>query len=381
MEAIGVYDLTQSRFENSNYNKFTRGVAKWASATHEMANFPIIPRVALTVMMDYRYVDGEILTFNKYKQRQQAKGEGTESWKNFELFYEDIYVEDGVRKFDTKNIAKKLGIKESEAEKFIVEVNEGITNRTATAIQRIDSQIPSHEKSLAARHGIANFFLLHSNWLLLATQQRFKSKHLNLNTGEMEEGSYTSAWNVIKSLTQGFDRKSGQTYLKHVKKVWDESLTDETTRRNLIRTGTELAMVNTMLVASYLLSKALEDDDDPLYALQLADYMLYRVTNEQISGTVGLVAQYPKALESPIKGIDRLYDLKDIGDIFSGEIVQRGTYAGMTERERWISRNVAGIKEISKLSRIDKTSDTYRLFNKDNEMWTILAYNLLKEDK
>ncbi|MET0786891.1 MAG: hypothetical protein ABWY25_09310, partial [Paenisporosarcina sp.] len=378
LEAIGMYDITQNRFENSNYNKFTRGMTKWAQITHDMSNFTVNPRVALAVFNDYRYVNGKILNLNQYKRAGLDKAQ----WESFELFYNDIYIEEGVTKFDYKNISDKLGLvgaTEEDVKPFVDTIMEAITNRTATAIQRIDTQIPSHEKSLAARHGIANFFLLHQNWLLLAVQTRFKDRHLNLNSGEYESGSWATAYSFLKDITVNFSPKAGLSYIAHIKKVWEEG--DQTTRRNLMRVITEMSFVNVMLVLSFLLSKALEDDDDPLYALQLADYMLYRVTNEQISGTVALPRQFSEAIANPIKGIDRFYDLKDIGDLTSSDLVKSGKFAGKTERYRWISRNIPIAKDIDKLADPNKERLLYKHFNEDNEAWTLLAYQLIKEDK
>ena len=326
------------------------------------------------------------MNLNEFQRNSQGKSrkDSLKEWKTFDLFYDDIKVEDGLMSFDKASITKKLGQPTGQAlDNLLKNVKENMTNRTSQAIQRIDSQIPAHEKSMAARHGIAAFFLLHSHWFLLAIQQRFKSRGYNDNTGNKEEGVYLTLKDFAAKMTFGFDKKAGKTWLKHIKDTWTDSMNDDTTRRNLHRATLDMTFVATMQVLGFLLSNYMDDDDDPLYALQLADYMLYRVTNEQISSTVALPNQFLKALDSPIKGIDRLTDLGSLvtGVLFDGDIVERGRFAGETERARYLYNNVPGLKDIYNLRNIEGTKNSYKHFNSDNEPWSILSYELLKEDE
>lgn len=380
MEYIGQYDLTNGRFENSNYSKMTRGATKWAEFTHSMANFPINPRVALSVWCDYRYVDGQIINYNQFKRRGGDKAK----WKTYKLFINDTFVKDGTVQFNYKSIADNLGfnydISTEDVVIFTKNAMEKITNATATAIQKIDTQIPQHEKSAAARHGIAAFFLMHSNWLILSATHKFKSRQWNNNTGQYEEGNWMTASRVLKEIAFGFKKGNGVSFFEHVKKTWTEG--DETTKRNLNRVLVEMGFANMMLVLSYLLTQALDDDDDDLWAMQFANYMLYRVTNEQISQTVALPRQFTEAIDQPIKGVNRFYDLKDVTDVFNGDLVQNSPqYKDLSYRQRWLFRNIPALKDYNRLVRVDREMRSQKLFNKDNEAWTIFAYNIFKEDK
>ena len=379
LEWTGTYDPVQNRFENSIYNKFTRGITKVASLTHDLANFPIIPRVALSVMKDYRYVNGQVLNRNQFLRQADKNGNPLykkEDWTKYELLYDDIKTDTGVVTFDKASMAKKLGVSEEAIVDDIIKLTkESITNRTLVAIQRIDTQISEQEKSLMARDSIWAFFLQHSSWMILGTMQKFKSHHLNLNSGEWEEGNWVTAYNTLKSLVKKTD---GLSYAEHVKKVWNDSRGDEMQRRNINRVGVEVAMVTTLAVLSQIVSGFLDDEEDPSYALQVSDYFLYRTTNEVVSSTVALPKAYVDKVKSPLSSLDRILDLTDILDVTSGQEVTRGKYAGMTERQRWLVRNMPLIKDGNKLYNIDKEMKTYKFNNEDNEKWNILYYNLLK---
>ena len=99
--------------------------------------------------------------------------------------------------------------------------------------------------------------------------------------------------------------------------------------------------------------------------------------------SIALPNQFLKALDSPIKGIQRLTDLGDLatGVLFEGDLVKSGKFAGETERARYLYNNVPALKDIYNLRNIEGTKNTYKHFNEDNEIWTGLAYYLMKEDE
>lgn len=382
-EAYGQYQLSE-RFENSDYNKTVRGFSKSLMATHTLANFPIIPRIILSVLYDNRYYNGGVYSYNQYKEAQkiinpkQTEKDIKTSWKNLDLFYDDIVTKDGVQSYNYQSIANKLGTSLEEATALVDNFHPALASRVKLAVQDIDSAIPQEEKSLAARHGIASFFLTHRSWLLLTTQRRFKNRHLNMASGQFEEGSYLTITEFISDLVKVTKKDGIKSLVTNIKKLWEEA--DTTKRKNIHRVALDFAFVNAMIVISVLLSNYLDDEEDPMWALTFTDYMLYRTTNEQVSTNLALPKQYTGVLESPIVGIDRLYDMKDYLDVFNGDVIQKGAFAGETKRWRVIARNTPLIKEYDKLSKMKKTSDTYKFFNKKNvELLPLL--HLVKEDK
>lgn len=381
-ESFGLYELTENRFENSNYGKFTRGFLKSGMASHSLANFPILSRVLLTVLKNERLHSGRVINYNQFVRFKKLEGKDINSinseWKTLDMLYDYITTENGVQGYNKEALGQKLGIEGQELDEYLKELTNTLTSRVKLAVQDIDSAIPQEEKSQAARNSLANFFLTHRSYLLLTISRHFKSRHLNLASGEVEEGSYITALRFFKDLTAGYRKSEAKNYLEHIKQVWQNG--DETTRRNLTRTLAEIGFMNALALISVLISNLVYDDDeDPAYALQFFDYILYRTTNEVITTSVGIPNQLAEVLESPIIGIDRLYQAKDVFDVFSSDEATLGGEK-TTERWKWMVNNLPAFKEYNRLSDIKKTNDTYKFFNKDSFDMAFMTYLVSQEE-
>ena len=396
MEYFGMSDVAENRYQNSIYGKSVRGLTKWSSFTHDMSNFTINPRVMFSVLADNRYYGSAIYTFKQFqtlmKAQNKSDSEITAEWKALPSLHEDIEAKDGRIVFNRASIEQKLGVGKEE---YFDNYMKGVASRIKITLQEIDTQIPQEEKSIAARHGIANFFMLHRNWLWVASQKRFKSRQINLATGLNEEGSWSTVGRIFKEFLG--KRPDQVKFLEHIKNVYQgrnfdttgmtQAEIEQTTaenlelqRRNLKRVLVDMVFANLLLTGSYLLSQYVDDDEDPTAALLFLDYMTYRVANEQISGTVALPRQYVDLIDSPIAAINRLYDTADILDVFSSEVMESGTFAGETKSARWLYRNLPAVKEYHRLANIQDATKTYKFFNKKNEPWTLATYYLLKEE-
>lgn len=396
MEYFGMSDVAENRYQNSIYGKSVRGLTKWSSFTHDMSNFTINPRVMFSVLADNRYYGSAIYTFKQFqtlmKAQNKSDSEITAEWKALPSLHEDIEAKDGRIVFNKTSIEQKLGVGKEE---YFDNYMKGVASRIKITLQEIDTQIPQEEKSIAARHGIANFFMLHRNWLWVASQKRFKSRQINLATGLNEEGSWSTVGRIFKEFLG--KRPDQVKFLEHIKNVYQGRNFDTTgmtqaeieqtmaenlelQRRNLKRVLVDMVFANLLLTGSYLLSQYVDDDEDPTAALLFLDYMTYRVANEQISGTVALPRQYVDLIDSPIAAINRLYDTADILDVFSSEVMESGTFAGETKSARWLYRNLPAVKEYHRLANIEDATKTYKFFNKKNEPWTLATYYLLKEE-
>lgn len=366
-ESYGLYDLTTSRFENSNYNKATRTTLQFASGLHALGNFPVLPQVMLSVLMDYRYVGGEIINYNQYKRRnpQVDKKQLDSDWKKLDLFYDDIITKDGVQTYNKADIATKTGLTEEALDARLKSLHETITNRVEAAVQDIDSQISEKDKSIAARDARAAFLLLHSNWLILALTKRFKSHSYDISRETYTEGSWISTVKFLKNMVVG---------RKDLKRAWKDSMTDELTRRNLRRTVLDLGVANALAVAALLLANYVDDEEDPLWAVAFADYMFTRVANEQISSTLSLPTQLANTVENPIIAADRFFALADVLDVFSGEEITRGNFSGYTERYKYLSQSVPILKDYHRLTNPKRTAQTYRHFNEDSQDYAIMSW-------
>ena len=64
-------------------------------------------------------------------------------------------------------------------------------------VQKIDGQIPNSQRVQAQRDAVFNYFMTHRGWLSISAQRRLKSAQYNLETGQLEEGSYITMKNLL----------------------------------------------------------------------------------------------------------------------------------------------------------------------------------------
>lgn len=382
-EHFGEFDLRE-RFENSNYNKFLRGAGHIANFLHKISDFPITPRIFLSVLMDNRYYEGRVMSFAQFsriKKTDNITAKQIEAeYKSLPLLYADVKTENGVYTYDYESAAKKLneagGVQRSveETKEYITQIDHAIISRYKIAVQEITTQITPEEKSIAARHAIFSLMLAFRNYLTLAISKKTKYRHLNLASGLEEEGNYITAYNFIKDITK-VDKKE---FFKNVKKLWNEG--DELTRRNLKRTMVEFAMVNALAAFVIITANLMDDDDkDNPWALELAHYLAYRVTAETIGNSVGIPSQIVQVVKSPLVGMSLLEKTVKVRDLFNSDTVETGRYSSYSKRESYLLNATPLIRDIQKLYDIDKEAASYEYYNKSTYDYTLAAYLLSQE--
>lgn len=352
-EGLGVYSVVH-RFENSQLGKGGRALINANSKMHELGNFPVIPRAFLGIISSYRYVDGKILSYNKFKQKMEVqgfKGNIKAEWAKHEKFSEDFIsaVKDGVLDFKNEDflarVGAKLNIPSEEVEQYLQDKKEDISKRTLAFIQRIDSQIPQHQRSVWSRDSRANFFLSHLNWLLAAIPRKLKNRHYDFSEETFQEGSWRTAVNFIQKIA--FKPKD-------FKKVYAEL--DENQRKNLKRTVIELGFANALGLMAMVLSNYVDDDDDPAYAVAVADMFMSRLAVEQISSTVGLPTAVWKITENPIMLQRKITDWAQVNNLVSGDEKKRNKY---------LKGLVPFYKEIDRFNDPTRTRQTYMYFSEE----------------
>lgn len=375
-ERFGLYNLTE-RFENSYMGKGVRAGLKSSSLLHSLGNFPVTTTSMLSVLFDYRFYGNEVVTFKQYKEINPA---GTkEEWKKLEFFKDSIPVKDGTIQPDYKGISEKLGLSEEETASRVDLIMEGISNRVASAVQRIDSAIPAQQKSLASRDSRAAFLLLHTNWFWLGIQYKTKNRHYNISEQSFQEGNWRSAYNLINNVLRNVAKP------KEIKKIWDENLADPVTRRNLRRTVAELGVANALALVAILLANMADSDEDPAYLLTMAEYFSQRVAVEQISSTLALPLQVQEMSSDPLIAKRKLEDLLNI-DLFSIDVIEQGSFSGDTRQYRWFSKNLPFIKDYNRFRDFRGATDTYAFFNLNDRNknifnWTWADNLAVEEDK
>lgn len=365
LENYGVYN-TNERFENATYNRATRLALNWNSGLHAIGNFPVTPKIALSVLMDYRYVDGKLLSYNQYLERnkERSRKELKEDWKKLPRFYDDISVKKGQVVFNEESIGNKLNLQGEELQERIATQNRVMEARITAAIQDIDTQIKPHQKSILATDARFNFFLTFLNYLILATTRKTKSAGYDIERGTWSEGSYVTLFTLLNQVVRN---------PKQVKTYWNEAMADDVKKRNLKRAAIEMGVANALAIMAISLANYVDDEEDVLYPVAFMDYFMTRVANEQISGTLALPKQYGEVLDSPLVGLDRFYDIFNIGDVFSNQEVTRGSFAGETEAYKYLSQNLVLFKDYNRLRDVKKSAQTYRHFNERVYDWALLS--------
>lgn len=365
-EYFGLFDLTE-RFENSHFNRTQRGFLKLSSNLHALGNYPILPSMMLSVLMDYRYYNGKVVSYNQYLRRNRGenKKQLNEDWKKLDLYYNDIAVQNGQVVYKKENISAKTGLVGEELENFLKTQTEVMSNRVSSSVQVIDSAISESEKSIASRDARSSFFLNFLSWFTLQLTYRFKSSHYNIASENFQEGSYISVARFTQQLIMN---------PKNLKQVWDETLSDDTKRRNLRRFVIDMAVGNTLALAAILLAEYVDDDEDPLYGVAFLNYFLTRTTNEQLSASIALPKQFGQILDTPLIAAERFYDIFNVYKAFDTTEIDRGSYAGRTESFRYLSRNLPLLSDIHRLGDPKKAAQTYKYFNDDTLDWTTAAW-------
>lgn len=414
-EFFGMYNLND-RFKNSNYGYVLRNIGDVGMMNHQIANFPVSPRIMLSILYDNRLVNGVIINFNQFKKSQnkdltnsQIKAEWAKYKKD--AIYNYIEVTDTGVKF-TDGLKNKLNLDglNITPEMYLEEKMEGLTTNIKRAVSQFDTQITNTQRIAAQRNFLLNFFMTHTQWLSIGIQNRFKSLHRNTMTGMLEEGSYTSLYNFAGDLARAFMNKQGiksfmnvwngvglqlpadqKAYLKELQdKLNRESdpelrrqiqeqidnispvkgvrLSDllETRRRNLRRVVIDTAALSALAAVSYLLMNLADDDEDNI-ALQTANYIMLRTMNEVVSGQTGVVTQLYEKGDSPIVSLGMIGDMLRLPvDFVNNDEIQSGFYKGHTVRYRALSRVLPGLRTINEFNNMKGTADNYWFYNNKN---------------
>jgi len=305
------------------------------------------------IIASYRYVDGKIMHYSKFKQKmisQGFKGNIQNEWKKQESFLEDfiLAVEDGVLDFNNPKFAEKIKTRNlslpegMSLEEYLESKKQDISTRTLAFINRIDSQIPKQQKSIGERDARATFLLSHMGWLLSAIPRKIKERHYNYSEQTFQEGSWRTAVNFLNDILKN---------PKKIREVYGEL--DENQQKNLKRVMVELGYANALVLVALLLSNMNDDDDDPMYALAMADLFANRVAVEQIGGTLGIPSSIFGLTEEPIMLKRKIEDWVKVTNL-----------AGDSEEQfKYLKGVLPFLRDIEKFADPIRARQTYLYFN------------------
>lgn len=377
-EFMNVFDLDK-RFENSKYNKFARTLGKSVYILHTLGNFVPLSTAMLSILQGNRIYAGKILDYNQFKTIRQNSGNTiTESdikaeWKNLKSIYSYMKTDKGYLEYDPQ-LYTDLGVDEKEFKNL----EKGFMNKSKALMERIDGQISTEERVVAQRNSFLSYIMSHRGWLSIAMANRFKSRHLNLKSGLTEQGTYLTAANYVKDLINSLSVKDWEG----VKNQW-KNLSDEE-RVNMQRILKELGVLSAITMLAIGMSSWGDDEEDS-YIAQLADYLSTRVRNETTSAQGGIVRELYTAIKEPIVSLSQLENMAKVNEIISTDKVTTGRYAGLSQSNRYIIRNLIGAKSVYDLwdaKNLKSQKESYKHFQNEELLWTNpLGYLLTKDEK
>lgn len=394
-EYFGVFDLDR-RFENSMYSKTPRALSRSMYILHTVGNFVPLSKAMLSQVYGNRIYEGKIVDFEQFKVMfNNANGsranikDVTAAWKNLEgkAFYNYILTEDRNGKpyptmtYDFEALARDMNRTDDEQfRKDFRNIELGVMSKTRKLIERIDGQITNEERTTLQRDVLGRFTMTHKGWLSISAATRFKRKHINFQTGKVEEGTYVTAANYfVDAINMGYKKGKLKGIMQEFKDLYVNG--DETTRKNLERVSKEVLFLSGLFLLTIFLSSWADDEED-LWGAQLSAYLFERTTTEVASSQLGVFGEFYASFKEPIVGLQKIENLSKLGDLLDTNVIDRGRYKGLTKQQSYLIKNVVGAKptfDIWSAENLKSQRDSYDYFNKEEALIPV-AWFLDEED-
>lgn len=394
-EYFGIFDLDR-KIENSQYGKAPRALSKSMYILHTAGNFVPLSKGMLSQLYGNRIYNGKFMDFDKFLvEYTNANGQKVNrkdveaAWKSLssKAFYNYIVTEDSngnkypSMTYDFDALAKDMDrTNDEEFRKEFRNIELGIISRTKKLIERIDGQISNEERTTLQRDVLGRFTMTHSSWLAIAAANRFKRKHINFQTGKIEEGSYMTAANYLTdAINLGYKKGKLKGIMKEFKDLYING--DETTRRNLERVAKETVFLSALFLFTIGLSSWADDEDD-MWTAQILAYLFERTTTEVSSSQLGIFGEFYKKFSEPLVGLQKIENLARVDKLLSTEVISKGRYKGLADYEAYLIKNVVGAKpmfDIWNAENLKSQRDSYDYFNEEEALIPI-AWVIDEED-
>jgi len=392
-EWFGVFDL-KNRYENSKYSKTTRFLGKAGYAMHTAGNFLPLSRVMLSALYGNRVYKGKIVDFNSFSRLSKLENKNA-SDKDIEIAWESIsdkaiynylQTDSGVVTYNYDQLATDMGrVNDDKFKEDFKNIELGVMSKIKKIVERVDGQIKEEERTLLQRDVLGRFTMTHKGWMSIALSNRLKNRHISFATGDVEEGSYRTLLRVIKeSVNKGVSQKSFSASIKNIREAYSGAQT-ELERTNLRRTLIEFSFLQALFLVSLALGKWADDDKDEGVAgwtAQMVAYLAERTASETSSSQFGVSGEIYKTIKEPLVGLNKIENLVKVGNLFDFDTIQTGRFAGLTNSQSYLIKNVVGLKsfyDLANAKNLRSLRDTYDFFD-DQEIYTLIASFIDEED-
>jgi hypothetical protein len=387
-EHFNIYEL-DSRFENSMYSKGPRALARSMYVLHTAGNFVPLSKAMLSQLYGHRIYEGGLADFKQF-EKLYKKTNPTATIKDIKTqwglladksFYNYILTDKSSVSYDYDRLAQDMNrVNDDKFKEDFRNMELGVANKLKKVVERVDGMITNEERTSMQRDVLGRFAMTHKGWLAISAANRFKRRHLNLQTGQMEEGTYFSLYNfVVDNFNNGLKKGGMKSALAELKDQYING--DEVQRENLRRIMVDF----TFLTVLFLLTLGVghwADDEEDMWAAQFSAYMLERVTTETSSTQLGVFGEFYSSIKEPLVGVQKLENLFNITKAFDTEVVTRGRFSGMTNQQVYFLKNVVGAKptfDLWNARNLNSLRETYDYFNKDEALIPV-AYLLDEAD-
>lgn len=373
---------------NSQYGFVARLLPRTAMGLYSAASYTFFGRNLLNVLHDYRVVGDKMVNFQSFRKTNRSAGmsakDVTLAWNLLEdnILYKFIDVKGGQVEYNKVLMGAAMGISGAELDAEIDKLNGEVRTQTKNLNIKIDNSLDHTDRVYAQRHFLLNMMMMHKGFLVTSTENRFKSKHINVQTGQLEEGSYTGVYNFLGGVIKEW-RTNGHNVVKAFR---DEYKGDNNPDKNtnwedielrqtsLKRVGVDLVIGNAIMLLS-LMMRGLADDPDKkdIFAVQATNLLLYKISSETYQGQQGIYTNYMDVLDAPIVAWDSALSMGRILNIASTDEEQRSK--GYTA----LAKNVPIANTMLKMSDLNKVYESQRYYNEVQDSTFALspAYNLM----
>lgn len=358
-EMFGIQHL-EERVVSSGYNKITRLMNNLPYRFSEMADFPITSRIMLTILDDFRFVDGKLVDFNQFKRRSEfinkKNKEVVDEWDKYRdnSMYNSVDIIEGTITF-------KPEITNNFEQSYLDEQMLRVRRKVTEVKSNVDGNIPQTDKSAAERDFLMKFMTAHRGWFTIAIQRKFKREHFNFATGQIEEGHYISLGKLLNKSFKTFKESNYRELLKTLREEYDSL--DDFEKRNLQRVFTEAGILFSLLGLGIMVAGMADDEDNKdLWALQFAAYIYFRTTNEV--GSTQLPTGIYSALDTAEKPFVALNNISNIMKTknWGNDEVQSGAYEGHSKTYKTLAKQT-WLRHYYSLMDVKNVSDFYRKAN------------------
>lgn len=158
-------------------------------AGYTQSDYIVKSHTLISIYHNYRLVDGKFLSKNEYLNQYYPNDRkaGEVAFKQLKTTLWDAYNDAG-------------SVKKEYEEAVTTQLLNKVKNRIDVLSRRIDGTIREVDKAAVHAHALAQYIVLHKNFMISGLHDRFKKKHFNLDTGVEEEGYYRVTASFLKGI-------------------------------------------------------------------------------------------------------------------------------------------------------------------------------------